>query len=639
MDDMNSDGPTEDRYPLLLAQHAAFRACQMRPGQPITVRLCRRVVGPLDASALLDAIDSVQQRHMALRLRFGQSAVGNPWQEVSEKLATVDCHDLGDVSVERFDQYVRRTMREHATKPWSLSSEPMRSRLVRHSDTEHALVITFQLAAVDGSSIALVENDIWRTYGLFIGLDQQVDDSPQRSLLDVVMSEAQRLSSQDSRERHLDHWRRVIDGAPFAYQATPEPGELDRKQDSSDATSEIIVLNRRTAERFGGAARSFGCSPFELTLAHFAAALFELSDQDEMLIAASISSRRPRLDAGVVGCFTRMIPFRFRRPRDDFGSFVMTVRSQVLRGLAHMDVDLDRLLEWQTKYQIARGVPPEWPITLVYRRSNGLRVSRTVGDLRVDPYGGMTRDQGGFGAAGFGLFVTDAPDGLRLSLPVTRRLSPPFAESLLSRLTPRFEAPERISLGAKPRPMVASQRLWLRSSDDEHVRVLEIDADLIEQAIRSFPGVSDAQVRVLRVHERDRVVAAVTSDEPISAARLRTHCFRWLYTSPRFVVPERFEIVAPPLQHRAGTSCMQPEHARTQSLMDLIRQELPDVTLDDNYWVAGGTLGGLMRIVRAAQSSKVPVSLDHFATHRSIGEIAERLDYSASLPTASAPDR
>ncbi|HEX6912742.1 MAG TPA: condensation domain-containing protein, partial [Longimicrobium sp.] len=128
-------------------------------GAAYTIPVAFRLVGPLDAHALVSALRAVVQRHQALRLAF-READGEPAQEAGPAdrvpIEHVDLRDSGDADA-RIAAFFGRGF-ELTREP------PFRALLARTADDAHVLAFASHHAASDGASTPVLLREMSALY-------------------------------------------------------------------------------------------------------------------------------------------------------------------------------------------------------------------------------------------------------------------------------------------------------------------------------------------------------------------------------------------------------------------------------------------------------------------------------------------
>ncbi|NUO98112.1 MAG: non-ribosomal peptide synthetase, partial [Nonomuraea sp.] len=326
-------------FPLSFQQARLWFLHQLDPGNaayhmPVTLRLD----GDLGVETLRAAFQHVVDRHEALRTRY------EPDTQVQAVMETWDVPvDLVDLSG-RGPEELERVRREVLREPFDLwTAPPLRVVVVRTGPREHLLLMVIHHIACDGWSLGVLARELSAAYtALREGDVPRLPDLPVQ-YGDFALWQRDRLSGDGLREE-LDHWTRVLTGAPAALELAtdhPRPGvpTYDGARTGRGLPEPVALgLERLAHDR--------GASLFMVVLAAYAVVLCRLSGQDAVVVGTVSAGRsRPELE-GLVGCFIDVVPLRVDVPADaSVAELLSRVRRVCLDAYAHQEVPFERLVE------------------------------------------------------------------------------------------------------------------------------------------------------------------------------------------------------------------------------------------------------------------------------------------------------
>ena len=187
---------------------------QLDAASPYNIPVGLKLHGVVDQAALERALDTLVERHEALRARFMMGPAGEPEvrhrpPETGLKLQTYDLRTEPDRQAQ-FD----RLAAEEARIPFDLSSDPLlRGRLIRLGDQHHVLLLTMHHIVSDGWSVDILLKELDVLYGAF----SRGGSSPLAPLALQYADYAawQRRWLQGGRlEQQQDYWRNALADAP-----------------------------------------------------------------------------------------------------------------------------------------------------------------------------------------------------------------------------------------------------------------------------------------------------------------------------------------------------------------------------------------------------------------------------------------
>src|SRR3970040_172470 len=127
-----------------------------------------RLHGVLDRPALRKSLDTIVERHEALRTTFAQ-VNGEVRPEVRE-IAAFELRevDRGGHEAEEREAQIARHAAQDSGDPFDLSAGPLiRGRLLRLSDEEHVLILTMHHIVADGWSVGILLEEVRTLYAAY----------------------------------------------------------------------------------------------------------------------------------------------------------------------------------------------------------------------------------------------------------------------------------------------------------------------------------------------------------------------------------------------------------------------------------------------------------------------------------------
>ncbi|WP_371502655.1 amino acid adenylation domain-containing protein [Kitasatospora sp. NBC_00374] len=329
------------RHELSFAQQRLWLLDQFTPGSTDYLMLeAYRLTGPLDPEALRAALGDTIARHQALRATFG-AVDGVPYQVVSE----AGTPPFETVSLEGAeDSGVAAAIDRELRLPIRLDRGPLlRMTLLRVAEASHVVVLVIHHIVADDWSLDVFWQGLAAYYQARANgrgpavLDPLAVQYPhyvawQRSL-------PQRTALREQLER-----RRA--------QLAPVPPVLDLPTDFPraelrDSVDRVVgfELPAATVREVDAVARGAGATPFMVLLAVFAAALADLSGQDDFLVGTFAGNRTSTETEPLVGLFVNTLALHMDCAGDPgFAELVARVRSASLAAYRHQEVPFDQLV-------------------------------------------------------------------------------------------------------------------------------------------------------------------------------------------------------------------------------------------------------------------------------------------------------
>ena len=333
------------RDSLSYAQQRMWFAWQLDPHSgAYNLPLAVKLRGVLDVPALQSAIDTLVQRHEALRTVF-READDQVRQCVQAHLqVAVQLLDLGHLQGQTQQQRIESTCAEESVAPFDLVNGPlMRVRLLRIGEQEHLLLITLHHIIADGWSLGILIDELVRLYdaasarsaSALAALDIQYRDFAlwQRSWLEA-----------GEQERQLAYWLAHLGDEHPVLQL---PSDRPRPARPSHRGERLeVAIEADLAERLKTLAKRHNVTLFVVLLAAFKTLLYRYGGHDTVRVGVPIANRNRSEVEGLIGCFinTQVLQTRMD-PTHDTAQLLGQVRQCATQAQAHQDVPFDKLVE------------------------------------------------------------------------------------------------------------------------------------------------------------------------------------------------------------------------------------------------------------------------------------------------------
>ncbi|MCP4664659.1 MAG: AMP-binding protein, partial [bacterium] len=308
------------------------------------------------------------RRHEVLRTRI--SAVdGRPVAVIApaRRLPLPLC-DLGKLPADARRAEVRRRALAHARRPFDVERGPLlRAALLRLSDIEHVLLLSFHRLVADARSLEVVHREFSEA------LSRKQRSSLPRQYADIARRQRQWLQGEDC-ARQLAWWKRRLAGAPAV---------IDLPTDHP----------RRAVPSYRGARRSLALPATRseaLLLAAFKVLLLRTTGQQEIVVGSPVAGRRGEEDEALIGPLENPLVLRTDLSGDpEFRRLVERISAVDRAAREHRDLPFERLVE-QLQPERDLNREPLFQVRFVFREAPpplpeppGLRVRRLEIDYQA----------------------------------------------------------------------------------------------------------------------------------------------------------------------------------------------------------------------------------------------------------------
>jgi amino acid adenylation domain-containing protein/FkbH-like protein/thioester reductase-like protein len=306
------------------------------------MEIALRLKGDLRLPALQQALDTLLERHEALRTVFTESA-GGPVQEIRPPGSfALTCIDLEGQPLGRDE--LERHCREEQWTAFDLSSGPLvRGRLLRLSASEHWLLISMHHMVSDGHSIRIMAQELSALYDAACA--EREAELPRLPIQYADYARWQQSNpAAASPTEHLSFWLEHLKGAPALIEL-PSDRPRPAVQTYRGETAWVELGPELTAEIRSLARRSNMTTAMTLFTA-WSILLSRLSGQQDIVIGMP-AANRPRTELeNIVGFFVNTVAVRVRLDDDPpVSTLLERVKQTMLAAYSHQGVPFEKVVE------------------------------------------------------------------------------------------------------------------------------------------------------------------------------------------------------------------------------------------------------------------------------------------------------
>lgn len=300
--------------------------------------------GPLDRTALGQALQALAQRHETLRTTLRLEGEQGLRQVVAEHPLTVEFEDLAGLDASAGEHAVQARAQEQAQQPFDLEQGPLwRVRLLRLGAERHVLLLTLHHIVSDGWSMNVLIDEFIRCYDAF----SQGQPMPLEALpiqySDYALWQRAWLEAGEQ-ERQLAYWQQVLgDEHPVLELPTDHPRPATP---SHRGTRYGFAVDAELARQLRALAQQHQASLFMVLLAAFDALLYRYSGQGELRVGVPIANRNRAEVEGLIGFFVNTQVLNCRIDEQiSVADLIGQVRATALGAQAHQELPFERLVE------------------------------------------------------------------------------------------------------------------------------------------------------------------------------------------------------------------------------------------------------------------------------------------------------
>jgi alpha-ketoglutarate-dependent taurine dioxygenase/acyl carrier protein len=331
--------------PLSFAQQRLWFLDQLEPGSFLyNVPRAFRISGELNVAALQGTFDAIVERHEVLRTTFA-TVDGNPVQVIAPSLGVpLPIIDLSQMAESEREAEARRLATEEAQRPFDLAQGPLaRTALLRLSEEEHVLLLMMHHIVSDGWSAGVLFHELGTLYkGFSAGKPSMLPELPIQ-YADYAVWQRQWLQG-EVLEKQLSYWREQLGGElPVLELPTDSPRSA---VPSHRGAYRFAKFPERITEGLEALSKGEGATLFMTLLAAFQTLLMRYSNQEDIIVGATVAGRNRAEIEELIGFFTNTLMLRTNLSGDPtFRQLLGRVREVTIGAYAHEDVPFEKLVE------------------------------------------------------------------------------------------------------------------------------------------------------------------------------------------------------------------------------------------------------------------------------------------------------
>jgi amino acid adenylation domain-containing protein len=360
------------KLPLSFAQQRLWFIDKLSSGNTVyNIQVAVRLRGQLDYRALENALNEIIGRHEVLRTRFSVSD-GLPVQIVEPEFSvSLPCEQ---------GRSIEEVYAEEARHSFDLEQLPLvRFRLVKSSDTEHALLLTMHHIISDGWSLGVITQELASLYQAFAAGQQSPLPELAVQYADFAHWQREWLTG-EVLDNQITYWKKQLGQIASLELPTDRPRPPVQ---SFRGARRFFTLPAELAESLSSLCRREGITLYMLMLATFKVLLARYSNQDDIVVGTDIANRNRSEIEPLIGFFANQLVLRTSLcGNPTFHELLGRVREVTLGAYAHQDMPFEKLVEeLQPERDLSRN--PLFQVMFIFQ--NNPMPALEIGDLAIEP--------------------------------------------------------------------------------------------------------------------------------------------------------------------------------------------------------------------------------------------------------------
>ncbi len=343
-------------YELSHGQKRIWLQTQMEPNpaafnQPAAILIKRNI----DREYLNAAVNKMIERHFILRTVFSIQN-GEPRQEIKDSMY-ISVHEIEFPQIAQNNKWemIQEDMLYQTGRPFDLGKGPLLNlRLYRIAESECILYICMHHIIVDGWSMDLFYNELFRFYQSFC--DSQQPDIPELPIqyIDYAHWQNKRVSDGILNSQLL-YWKEKLSGELPVLNL---PVDYIRPTNRSfDFRAEELILDQSIKDKLDCINSKAGTTMFMMMAACISILLHKLANQKDILVGTPIAGRSNKLVGNLIGNFVNTVVLRNEIKADmPFITFLGEVKKTCIEAYTNQEYPFDALVrELKLKRNVSRG--------------------------------------------------------------------------------------------------------------------------------------------------------------------------------------------------------------------------------------------------------------------------------------------
>ncbi|WP_405976470.1 amino acid adenylation domain-containing protein [Streptomyces sp. NBC_00988] len=353
------------------------------PSSRYNVPVANELVGPLDVSALEQAVQALADRHDVFRTTI-KAVDGVPEQVIRAggdlPLTVVD---LRDEPEEKKEQVLADLLLDSAQRPFDVGQGPLlRVELYRLDEQWHVLLINLHHIITDVYSFELTMSELLALYAAASDGALPVTEKPPVQYADYAAWQRRTISG-DALDRQLDYWKDHLRGPlPVLDLPTDLP---PRENTASRGATVSIELPRAVSRRIRELSQENSATPFMTVFTLLNVLLSRYSGQTDIVVGIPSANRDlPELES-MLGCFLNTLALRSDLSGDPTVTELLGgVRARMTEAFAHQDVPYERVVNATSTDRSSRQGPFRVMLAFQHEVPAPELAGLTVSDVDLD---------------------------------------------------------------------------------------------------------------------------------------------------------------------------------------------------------------------------------------------------------------
>jgi amino acid adenylation domain-containing protein len=334
-----------DYHPLSFSQQGLWFIHQLAPDTPAyNIPIVINLTGKINIAALRQSLSEIIQRHEVLRTKF-VLVDGQPVEVINPTVSfSLPIEDLRELSEDNAVVAAQSLTTELAQYQFDLSCQPLLcGLLLRLTDNEYRLLITFHHIVSDGWSVGVFIRELAALYDAFA--NGKLSPLPELPVQYVDFVYWQRKNLHPERiQTLLTYWKQRLGGKlPILDLPCDHPRSPVQTFNGSKLQ---LTLPKNLTDSLKQLSHQEGSTLFMTLLAAFKTLLYRYTGQTDILVGSPVANRNSVEVESLIGLFVNVLILRTDlSEQPNFRELLARVKSTALEAYIHQDLPFDKLVE------------------------------------------------------------------------------------------------------------------------------------------------------------------------------------------------------------------------------------------------------------------------------------------------------
>lgn len=318
---------------------------QLNPGTSVyNISGAVRISGTLDVDFLKKSLAEVIQRHESLRTYFIHKDDEIYQALINNDNGIIETIDVSQDEGKSSEDAINKKIESLSQYSFDLEKGPLlKVMLLKQSDTSYVIALVVHHIIADGSSIAILLNELVKLYNSYVrGEEIRLKPLPIQ-YMDFTKWQYDQYKSY-SVSSQLDYWKKELEdapeliGLPLDHPRLVMQRFLGGRLNTTLTPTKIRALSKLSSDH--------GVTLYSSLLAVFYVLLYRYSDDQDIILGTAVSGRNNEVLEDAVGFFVNTLPIRIPLdPNLTILDLMQLVQKKMLELLSNQDVSFEKVLQ------------------------------------------------------------------------------------------------------------------------------------------------------------------------------------------------------------------------------------------------------------------------------------------------------